>query len=47
ILREFNSNANSIGEILDSNKSNVIIQNSYGATRFMEPPKGELLPRIC
>lgn len=47
ILREFNSNANSIGEILDSNKSNVIIQNSYGATRFMELPKGELLPRIC
>ncbi|ANE32632.1 hydrogenase expression/formation protein HypE [Campylobacter hyointestinalis] len=47
ILKEFNSNANSIGEILDSNKSNVIIQNSYGATRFMELPKGELLPRIC
>ncbi|WP_086224130.1 hydrogenase expression/formation protein HypE [Campylobacter devanensis] len=47
ILREFDSNANTIGEILDSNKGNVIIQNSYGASRFMEPPKGELLPRIC
>lgn len=47
ILREFDSNANTIGEILDSNKGNVILQNSYGASRFMEPPKGELLPRIC
>lgn len=47
ILREFDSNSNTIGEILDSNKGNVIIQNSYGASRFMEPPKGELLPRIC
>ncbi|WP_086286713.1 hydrogenase expression/formation protein HypE [Campylobacter sp. P0085] len=47
ILREFDSNANTIGEILDSNKGDVIIQNSYGASRFMEPPKGELLPRIC
>ena len=47
ILREFDSNANTIGEILDSNKGNVIIQNSYGASRFMELPKGELLPRIC
>ena len=35
ILREFDSNANTIGEILDSNKGNVIIQNSYGACRFM------------
>ncbi|WP_086241148.1 hydrogenase expression/formation protein HypE [Campylobacter devanensis] len=47
ILREFDSSANTIGEILDSNKGDVIIQNSYGASRFMEPPKGELLPRIC
>lgn len=47
ILRKFDPKSNSIGEILDSNKANVIIQNSYGASRFMEPPKGELLPRIC
>lgn len=47
ILKKFDSKSNSIGEILDSNKANVIIQNSYGASRFMEPPKGELLPRIC
>ncbi|WP_096021192.1 hydrogenase expression/formation protein HypE [Campylobacter lanienae] len=47
ILKKFDPKSNSIGEILDSNKANVIIQNSYGASRFMEPPKGELLPRIC
>lgn len=47
ILKKFDPKSNIIGEILDSNKANVIIQNSYGASRFMEPPKGELLPRIC
>ena len=47
ILKKFDPKSNTIGEILDSNKANVIIQNSYGASRFMEPPKGELLPRIC
>lgn len=47
ILKKFDPKSNSIGKILDSNKANVIIQNSYGASRFMEPPKGELLPRIC
>lgn len=47
ILKNFDPKSNSIGKILDSNKANVIIQNSYGASRFMEPPKGELLPRIC
>ena len=47
ILKKFDPKSCTIGEILDSNKANVIIQNSYGASRFMEPPKGELLPRIC
>ena len=47
ILKKFDPKSSTIGEILDSNKANVIIQNSYGASRFMEPPKGELLPRIC
>ena len=47
ILKKFDPKSSTIGEILDSNKTNVIIQNSYGASRFMEPPKGELLPRIC
>ena len=47
ILKKFDPKSSTIGEILDSNKANVIIQNSDGASRFMEPPKGELLPRIC
>ncbi|WP_096023233.1 hydrogenase expression/formation protein HypE [Campylobacter lanienae] len=47
ILKKFDPKSSTIGKILDSNKANVIIQNSYGASRFMEPPKGELLPRIC
>lgn len=47
ILKKFDPKSSTIGEILDSNRANVIIQNSYGASRFMEPPKGELLPRIC
>ena len=47
MLKKFDPKSSTIGEILDSNKANVIIQNSYGASRFMEPPKGELLPRIC
>lgn len=28
-------------------KARVILQNAYGAKRFLESPKGELLPRIC
>lgn len=47
ILRQFDKNANEIGEILDSKKSRVVIENAYKSRRFLEPPKGELLPRIC
>ncbi|WP_169940931.1 hydrogenase expression/formation protein HypE [Campylobacter sp. RM15925] len=47
ILRKFDANANSIGEILSSDKGRVILQNAYGSKRFLEAPKGELLPRIC
>ena len=28
-------------------KGRVILQNTYGSQRFLELPKGELLPRIC
>lgn len=47
ILREFNENASIIGEVLESKKVRVLLQNAYGAKRFLEAPKGELLPRIC
>ena len=47
ILRKFNENASIIGEVLESQKARVLLQNAYGAKRFLESPKGELLPRIC
>ena len=47
ILQKFNKNASIIGKVLESRKSRVILQNAYGAKRFLEAPKGELLPRIC
>ena len=47
ILRKFDANAASIGEILGATNGRVILQNAYGSKRFLEAPKGELLPRIC
>ena len=47
ILKKYNSNASIIGEILENKKSQVILQNAFKAKRFLELPKGELLPRIC
>ena len=48
ILQKINKNARIIGEICDkSSNPSVILQNRYGASRFLEYPKGELLPRIC
>ncbi|TEY01189.1 hydrogenase expression/formation protein HypE [Campylobacter sp. US33a] len=47
ILRKYNENASIIGEVLEEKKARVILQNAYGAKRFLESPKGELLPRIC
>ncbi len=47
ILKSFDSNAGQIGEITNRLKGRVILENIYGVTRFLEPPKGELLPRIC
>ncbi|HEF3809715.1 TPA: hydrogenase expression/formation protein HypE [Campylobacter jejuni] len=47
ILKKYNANASIIGEVLEEKKARVILQNAYGAKRFLESPKGELLPRIC
>ncbi|HFQ6675338.1 TPA: hydrogenase expression/formation protein HypE [Campylobacter jejuni] len=47
ILKKYNANASIIGEVLEEEKARVILQNAYGAKRFLESPKGELLPRIC
>ncbi|MCH5335795.1 MAG: hydrogenase expression/formation protein HypE [Campylobacter sp.] len=46
-LKQFNPNASIIGKVLGEKKARVILENSFGAKRFLEPPKGELLPRIC
>ncbi|HDZ5089281.1 TPA: hydrogenase expression/formation protein HypE [Campylobacter jejuni] len=47
ILKKYNANASIIGEVLEEKKARVVLQNAYGAKRFLESPKGELLPRIC
>lgn len=47
ILRKFDENANTIGEVVSDKKTGVIIENIYGSSRYLEIPKGELLPRIC
>ncbi|MCZ6132497.1 hydrogenase expression/formation protein HypE [Campylobacter ureolyticus] len=47
ILREFDKNANIIGEVIENEENRVILETLYGVDRFLEPPKGELLPRIC
>lgn len=47
ILNKFDKNANIIGEVLDDEGTGVILRNAYGSSRYLEPPRGELLPRIC
>ncbi|RMA97851.1 hydrogenase expression/formation protein HypE [Hydrogenothermus marinus] len=36
-----------IGKVISDYKGKVILKSSYGTRRIMEPPAGELLPRIC
>lgn len=47
ILKKFDENASCIGEVTNAKKPRVILQNAYKSQRFLELPKGELLPRIC
>lgn len=46
VLKEFNLAANIIGEFCADFKG-VRLKNIYGSKRFLDEPKGELLPRIC
>ncbi|MCX2682271.1 hydrogenase expression/formation protein HypE [Campylobacter sp. MIT 21-1685] len=46
-LQNFNQNASIIGEVKSEKRSRVVLQNAFGGKRFLEVPKGELLPRIC
>ncbi len=45
ILQGFNKNAAIIGSV--SKGKGVVLKNAYGSSRFLDFPKGELLPRIC
>lgn len=47
ILAKFDENSSIIGEFTQNKNERVILQNAYGSKRFLEKPKGELLPRIC
>ncbi|NPA55595.1 MAG: hydrogenase expression/formation protein HypE, partial [Epsilonproteobacteria bacterium] len=45
ILQEFNKNASIIGKVTKGEK--VVLKSPYGSQRYIDLPKGELLPRIC
>jgi len=49
VLRQFGecAKACTIGKVTASYKEHVILKSAWGTSRFLEPPKGELLPRIC
>ncbi len=39
--------ASVIGRVVSDRNSRVVVNTLYGVKRIMEPPSGELLPRIC
>ncbi len=41
------SRAELIGRVISDTASRVLVRTPYGVSRRMEPPSGELLPRIC
>jgi len=45
ILKKFNENAEIIGVVKEGEK--VVLKSPWGSKRYIELPKGELLPRIC
>lgn len=49
ILQKFEHTKKStiIGNINEENKNHVVLKSSWNTKRFLEAPKGELLPRIC
>lgn len=49
VLRKFEASAHSaiIGTVSQRHKEKVILHTPWGSERFLEAPKGELLPRIC
>ncbi len=49
VLKGFQETAQStiIGDVSSRFMDKVILHTPWGSERFLEPPKGELLPRIC
>lgn len=47
ILQEFNVTASIIGQATAQKNGRVILRSGWGSLRYLELPKGELLPRIC
>ena len=49
ILKSFEScqRASIIGRVSDAHAKRVVLKSSWGTSRFLETPSGELLPRIC
>lgn len=47
ILEKFNKNVSQIGVVTNTHNKKVILHSSWGTRRFLEPPTGEILPRIC
>jgi len=45
VLQKFNKNASIIGKAVNGKK--VVLKSPYGSKRYIDLPKGELLPRIC
>lgn len=44
---EFCKNAGIIGRATQKYPAKVVLNSNYGSSRFLDLPKGELLPRIC
>ena len=49
VLQKLNltSNAAIIGKVSMKKQGKVILHSAYGSSRYLDLPKGELLPRIC
>ncbi|MCJ7765179.1 MAG: AIR synthase-related protein, partial [Thiovulaceae bacterium] len=43
----FCENASVIGRVTQKYPAKVVLRSGYGSSRFLDLPKGELLPRIC
>lgn len=44
---DFCQDASVIAEVTERYPSKVVLRSGYGTSRFLDLPKGELLPRIC